>query len=460
MLRRKFISCLPFISGCVSAEMNFIAKKNYFDSGEIIKNPRMGNIIYYYANSLKYYKDDIDGYKENFLNSIYWASIMCLRLPWSEIEKKNGEYDWSVIDEPMKKYKKYGFRFVIRITTSENDPKIKFATPQWVFELGAKYNRFTGTHPGKFDKNGSNFEPVFGDDIFIFYLKRFLIEMAVRYDGNKDIDFIDMGSLGVYGEGHTVSSTQVGYGRDVLLEHFNMHIDIFKKTKIIVNHNFADRNPKEGRDLEVMKMISRYNVGFRDDSILIGRGARAYYDNDMAQLFGKKNPVVLEMGEYSSRVASGAWDRERLINAIFAYKASYFGIYWYPKSFYEKEKELLDDICRKIGYRILVEELCLYKKNNNIFILIFKVKNVGSSFLYFDVKINVYVKMCGTKTLIGSSVIVGGEIPPNGFLFVDIDCDGVFHLNGRLFFEFVDDAGVNIKLPHVESGPDGVEVEF
>jgi hypothetical protein len=440
----------------------FLINREYFDNGVILRNPKMGNIIYYYANSVKYYKADIDTYEDEYLNSMRWASVMYFRLPWSFFEAEDGKYDWSIIDDAINRYKKYGFRFAIRVTTSEIDKVIPFATPRWVYERGAKYNRFTATYPGRFDENGSNYEPVFGDRIFLFYLDRFLKNFSEKYDGHNLIDFIDIGSLGVYGEGHTVSSTQIGYDSSVLLHHIDMHIKYFKKTKLMANHNYADHDPKNGRNMAVMNIIADYNIGFRDDSILMGRGTRAFYDQKIGRLFSKNNPVALEMGEYSTRVKSEMWNEQKIIDAIKSYRASYFGIYWYPRKFYEKEGALVNLICKTIGYRLIVKSVSVCRSRDVIThtAFIFVIKNVGVAPIYENLKLKIYSGTGDANNIVGESEIFAIDILPEKDFSIKIECK-ISYLcinDSILMFGIFNNKNEILYLPHDKSNVNGLVI--
>ena len=100
---------------------------------------------------------------------------------------------------------------------------MRWATPEWVQKAGAKGYDF---RPGKgVEPDGPFWEPDFDDPVFLAKLDRFLAAMAARYDGNPEVAFVDVGSLGVWGEGHTGASTR----RPILPATVKRHIDLYKK---------------------------------------------------------------------------------------------------------------------------------------------------------------------------------------------------------------------------------------
>ena len=67
-------------------------------------------------------------------------------------------YDWTYIDKIMDVWGKKGYMFSLRICTFEgtHEGVLKYATPKWVFDKGAKFT----------DING-RIEPDYGDEIIL-----------------------------------------------------------------------------------------------------------------------------------------------------------------------------------------------------------------------------------------------------------------------------------------------------
>ena len=108
-------------------------------------------------------------------------------IKWANIEKKDGVYDWSSIDQFIASWAKYKKKVVLRMqwVTSGywKDPMSKTPTPEWVWENGAKY---------AFHAPSQTEIPLFWDPIYQHYALRFLSKIAERYDNNPNILFIDI----------------------------------------------------------------------------------------------------------------------------------------------------------------------------------------------------------------------------------------------------------------------------
>lgn len=361
------------------------------DHGNFLPNPGMGWITYYYANSLKYYAEYIDKLDDAQLTSFPGLRLAMFRLDWSHLEPREMDYQWDVIDKPASRFYKLGWKIAIRVANSENFSSQPYATPKWVFDSGAKEIRFRPGYPGILDPQGNNREPDFSDPIFLEKVDHFLGQLAAKYDDPSRVEFVDVGSFGVYGEGHTWSSTKKGYSEDVVRKHIDLYKKHFKKVPIIANHNLADHFQSGKRNWNIIQYAADNGLGLRDDSILIDKGRRAFYDEKMADLFcGKGVPIILETGEYSTRVAKGYWDPAKVIEAVKAYHANYIGAYWYPLAYYNENKNLVHDINKILGYRLIIENTRI-NVNRDILKIDVNIRNSGVGDISEDAFIEILV---------------------------------------------------------------------
>ena len=91
--------------------------------------------------------------------------------------------------------------------------------------------------------------------------------MHARYDGKPWVEYIDIGSIGEWGEGHTAFS---GW-EDIPVEVVKKHIDIYKRcykhSVLIISDDFiGQRDTDDGADYEIYQYCLENGIGFRDDS--------------------------------------------------------------------------------------------------------------------------------------------------------------------------------------------------
>jgi hypothetical protein len=77
----------------------------------------------------------------------------------------------------------------------------------------------------------------------------------------------------------------------------------------------------------------------------------------MAPHFWDNAPVCLECEHYGPSVKRGCWrDGSMYLQAVEDYRASYATIHWWPREFYEANRELVDRINMRLGYRLQLVE--------------------------------------------------------------------------------------------------------
>jgi hypothetical protein len=323
------------------------------DTGEALVNPGMGLVFYFYSNIPENYGSKLE--PSDTLEDYPGISTVYLRVPWSFLEPEEGKFNWALFDTPAQRWISRGKRIALRVTCSEN--WTPFATPEWVRAAGAKgYSYEFGK--GRSDQ-GALWDPDFGDPIFLKKLGNFLAAMAARYDGSPNVAFVDVGSYGLWGEGHTFMSSQVPTNEAprIIREHIDIYAAYFKKTQLCVSDDIAGHD-KPGRHFpETDYAISR-GVSLRDDSILVQPPPRSWYHSEMAQEFWPRWPVILEHDHYGGSLARHAWgDGSLLLKAVEDYHASYLSVHWWPRELLKENRPLTDKINQRLGYRLQLKEL-------------------------------------------------------------------------------------------------------
>lgn len=340
-----FLSAWMGAAGVCSDEETVVVRPE--DTGEVLVNPGMGWVLHYYDNVAFHYggrlapSDTVDGYPG--------LAVVYLRIAWSHLEPQEGRFCWSVLDTPAQRWLDKGKQIALRISCSESF--MAYATPEWVRRAGARGYFFT---PGKgVDPNGPYWEPDFDDPIFLEKLDQFLVALARRYDGNPEVAFVDLGSFGVWGEGHTYWSTKRPYSVETIQTHIDLHRKHFKKTLLVANDDFASH----GRGRATIDYAAQHGLSLRDDSILVQGGDKAYFNADFASLFWRNVPVVLESEHYGPSRDRGNWkDGRQYLEAIEKYHASYASIHWWPREFLAANEALVRDINARLGYRLQLVE--------------------------------------------------------------------------------------------------------
>jgi len=324
------------------------------DTGEALVNPGIGWTLHYYSNLIGNYGSKLA--PSDTLDDWPGLSTIYLRVPWSFLEPEEGEFNWSLFDTPAQRWIAKGKRIAIRVSCCES--WLRHATPKWVQDAGAKGVEFEF---GKGPKAGGPlWEPDYLDPVFLNKLENFLAAMARRYDGNPDVAFIDVGSFGMWGEGHTGFGCRLSEEQTlaVVKRHIDLHVKRFPRTLLCISDDVAGSS-KPGAHLPATDYALSKGVTLRDDSILVQPPPRSWYHAELAQAFWPTLPVILEHEHYGPSKNKKAWDPDLLVRSIEDYHASYMSIHWWPREMLAENRDAVARINRRIGYRIQLRRVAL-----------------------------------------------------------------------------------------------------
>ncbi|KPK62313.1 MAG: hypothetical protein AMK73_06290 [Planctomycetes bacterium SM23_32] len=326
------------------------------DAGAALCNPGMGWVLHYYDNSLDRYGSRLDA--ADTLDDFPGLGVIYFRLAWAYLEPEEGCFNWSVVDAPAQRWLAKGKQIAFRFTCCESG--LRYATPEWVKEAGAKGSYFRRGDVVSADEPGACWEPDYDDPVFLEKLGGFLAAAAARYDGSPEVAFVDVGSQGVWGEGHTFWSTGIPYGEQTARRHIDLHCRHFRQTLLVLNDDLPSgppRAPSQGSQEDGEKGIVLYarerGLTLRDDSILVQGEGKEYFSVWMAPCFYEERPVILECEHYGPSRDRGCWrDGLMYLQAVEDYRASYASIHWWPREFLAENEELVRRINRRLGYRL------------------------------------------------------------------------------------------------------------
>jgi hypothetical protein len=327
----------------------FFNLEKYWDSTRVCNNPHKGWCIHYYDNSISNYgnhlapSDSLPDFPG--LNDIY------LRLAWSYLEPQEGVYNWELIDSVIRRWTGWGHTISFRITCKETETV--FATPEWVMKAGAK-GEFIHHHGLSLQA----WAPDYGDPVFLGKLEQFHKAFAARYDGKPWVEYIDIGSIGEWGEGHTAFSGWKDVPVDVVKKHIDMYKRCYKKSIVILSDDFiGQRDTDDGSDYEIYRYALKQNLGFRDDSgnvmwyRTLGFGPSCIRSPELYSRVYRSIPVVLESDHYGDAKRYGMWgDGSGFEKAVHETHATIIGFHYYPREWLSENYDYACHLANLCGY--------------------------------------------------------------------------------------------------------------
>lgn len=344
-------------------------------------NPGMGWVCFHFSNRLWAY-----GTLQEPGDTLDWfpgCSTIYFRIPWCVLEPEEGKFRWDLIDSVAQSWIAKGKKIALRITASEN--RYVYATPKWVKDAGAQGVEYTfpflknyarslrpdqkdavnimkKKHPDVVEEK-TLWDPKFDDPVFLEKLDHFLAAMAKRYNGNPDVAFIDVGSFGMWGEGHTGYSSKLT--REETTRIVKIHLDLYKKhfpNTLLCISDDIDGGASKGPDFPGTDYALSKGISLRDDSILVQKAPRQWYHANMAQKFWPELPVILEHEHFNLSKERGAWNKDLLAQSVEEYHASFLSIHGWPEQILKENHDVVDRINKRLGYRLELRSITLPKK--------------------------------------------------------------------------------------------------
>jgi len=346
-------------------EFNLTSKWN---DNIALENPHKGWYQHYFDNHINRYL----AAKDSDLLDFPGMDHLYLRLSWAYLEPQEGRFNWQVIDKVIDKWTAKGLKISFRISCRETGTdriEQQYATPKWVVEAGAKGEFW---YKGKRTGPKGPWEPAYDDPVYLEKLENFLRAFAARYDGKPWLRYVDIGSIGDWGEGHTSSGSRTKYGYEQRKVHVDLHCKYFKKTQIVSSDDFV-YTIEDLTDREKMhKYILSKGITYRDDSILVNYYIGAYPDTFTVrspQWFAdvwRDRPTVLELEHYGGVRRLGNWKgkpdsslakygkgksgTDFMRGAMEILHATYIGFHGYADVWLAENPEFTVDLLNRCGY--------------------------------------------------------------------------------------------------------------
>ncbi|MBW4890070.1 DUF4832 domain-containing protein [Mucilaginibacter sp. HMF5004] len=329
------------------------------ESTELITNPGKGFVQYW----------DFDGTYADQISTGY------SRYDWSDIEPQQGVFNWSLIDSEIQKFKAAGKKFAFGVmcantARSMSTPdKGKYVTPKWVFTAGAKSRTIQTTY-WETNQLFTQVIPVWTDAIFLAKLNQFITILGQRYNGSKDIAFIDIRSYGNWGEQHTYEINGVALtAKQLLTQHLQVYKTAFPNTQLITPWGTTDYNGDY--DWAVQN-----GIGIRSDGIF------KYSNGSECTRAAGKAPAIFEYtANYAWITSEGYWSPDTLNKYIEIGKPSYIQ---FDPEMYTANKDLYTQVANRVGYHFVLKSVSLPAaiKNGSPYIIQTEVLNKGVTNIY------------------------------------------------------------------------------
>jgi len=284
------------------------------------------------------------------------SSVVYLRFNWAEVEPEEGHYNWDCIEAAISACKPRGAAVAMRVMTANAHTRGYYCSPKWLFDLGCKGFEYTtgGDDPTSGGRRIPRIEPDYSDPVYLAKQGNFIAALGKRYDGKSNVEFVDIGSYGIWGEWHTTHPASIQVRRQIV----DMYLHAFHTTPLV---GMAD-------DAEALAYTLAHGGGYRCDGIGCpgiqsrwspeASGKNMYYPaatfEAMTEAW-KQAPVVFEWyGDYDYLMSKG-WSFDAAVEFMLTNHVTVINdnLGNVPLA----AKSQLDKLSRLAGYRFVLREL-------------------------------------------------------------------------------------------------------
>lgn len=327
-------------------------------------------------------------------NPRFPCSVVYLRFDWAQAEPVEGQYNWKFIDDTLAAWKSSGAAVAIRIMTANAHSDGYYSSPKWLFDAGCKGVEYHvgGGDPTSGGKGIPRIEPDYADPIYLAKHGAFLEALGKRYDGTAGLEFLDIGSYGIWGEWHTEHPAPVAVRKQIV----DLYLRAFPKTPLVFMSD----------DFEVMPYALAHGTGVRRDGV--GSpwheqnwiGSRRYAGVPALAEAWKQAPVVFEwFGDYDY-LKSKHWSFDAAVNFMLANHVSLIN-----DNIGKVPPELLpqlEKLARLAGYRFVLRELAHPESIHPGQVLKTKMKwaNVGVGKLYHPYELQLSLRNANGQSVL------------------------------------------------------------
>lgn len=166
------------------------------------------------------------------------VSLLYMDITWRELEPEEGVFDWQSIEEEnqLDRWRAEGKHIVLRFLCDLPGEEDHRDIPDWLYEK-------TGGSGASYDiPYGKGYCPDYSDPVFLAYHQKAIEALGERYGQDTLVSYVELGSLGHWGEWHIYSSEDLPQmpSQAVRAEYVKQWVDAFPLAKLLMRRPFAE----------------------------------------------------------------------------------------------------------------------------------------------------------------------------------------------------------------------------
>lgn len=281
---------------------------------------------------------------------------------WSEIEPRQGIFDWAAF-EAMNKFdywEEKGVAHIIRfrMDVPSTRGRAQMQIPQWLYDLIDGDGTWYDT-----TEIGRGFSPNYSNPILIAEHERFLQEFGARYNNDPRVAFIQLGSVGHWGEWHTWPTGSGEFPPEEVANQYMRHyvenldqkmLGIRRPFAYATQNNFGYFNDRIGHTPTTDQWLFWINNGMHYENWYDGRS----YPETAVPDFWQTSYSAGEFGSGNALLWLGDGEIEETLRQVKLSHTSWIGPCT-PANVRNDAPELanVQRLLKTIGYRFVIESV-------------------------------------------------------------------------------------------------------
>jgi len=354
------------VSSCPAGDPQVIVALEETD--EILANPGMGWQTFH--RTVKQDKN---------LPSWIPSTVHYARWGWGELEPEPGRIAEAFLDRVLAESREAGQQLAFRAMCCSTTPNRPYH-PAWIKEIGGR--ELISDYDGK----GQFPIPDLDDQVTLQRHLDFIQRLGEKYDGHPDLDHLDLGSVGWWGEWHLSRSSNCKLpALENRVKIVNAYVAAFRKTPLLMLIG--------GR--ECLAYATDQGTGWRADCLgdmggfsknwcHMRKGYPDYFREGKLQDGWQSAPIAWETCWDMRKWVQEGWSLRYIFNYALACHASYINNKSAPLPEGDFVRPELERFLRRLGYRLVLKELrheAEVKAGANLAVYM-KWQNVGSAPCY------------------------------------------------------------------------------
>ncbi|MBM4088283.1 MAG: DUF4832 domain-containing protein [Planctomycetes bacterium] len=376
------------------------------ETDEILANPGMGWQTFHRTAK-----------NDTRLPSWIPSTVHYARWGWGTLEPEKGRIDHEFLDGVLRETREAGQTLAFRAMCCSTTPRQPYH-PKWLAEIGGQV---VTTRYG----DGPELEvPVLDDPSVLAAHLDFIQRLGARYDGHPDIDHVDLGSVGWWGEWHMSQSTNAPMpSPETQKKIVDAYLAAFKKTPLAMLVGGG----------AMLQYAVENGTGWRADCLGdMGGFSKNWCHMRMAYPKELQAANALQAWQTAPVAWETCWDMRKWVDEgwslrfIFNYALALHGSVINNKSAPLPEGENVrpevERFLRRLGYRLVLKELGhpASARSGGSFQLAMKWQNVGSAPCYKPYRVAYRLSSDNSQsTLVVGKVTVNNWLPGSIELFTD-----------------------------------------